>query len=134
MNVPTEWLAVRAFVLVRASHICEGCGASRADEVHHRQPRGMGGVSGAAEARANNPANLLALCLACHRFTEEEPAQARGRGWVVPHPTSSPLIPAKIVPIYGAGWYHLLGDLSYLPCEEWKAQKILRNYGLSGPS
>ena len=106
----------------------------RADEVHHRQPRGMGGVSRAAAERANNPSNLLALCLGCHRFTEEEPAEARARGWLVPHPLTPAIIPARLVPIYGAGWYFLLGNLSYMPCVEHAALSTLASYGLSGLS
>lgn len=113
MTVPREWLAVRTLVLVRAHQLCEGCGRYTADDVHHRQPRGMGGVHGGAALHANSPANLLALCRPCHDRTEDEPDAMRRLGWLVQHPYDAWSTPCRIKPIYGEAWWFLLPDLSY---------------------
>jgi hypothetical protein len=126
VNLPTEWLAIRAFVLVRASHICEGCGRAQADEVHHRQPRGSGGVHRAGARAANSPSNLIALCLACHRFAEDHRTEAERVGWIVRHGYNPPIVPAKIWTVNGPGWYYLLGDLTYLWCDEHAAVSTMR--------
>lgn len=117
MNIPTEFAAVRPLVIQRAHGLCEGCGAVPPTEVHHRQPRAMGGVHGDAVARANSPANLLALCVTCHRYTEDQPERARQLGWLVPHPTDPATVAARIYPIYGHGWYFLTPDLGYVLSE-----------------
>jgi hypothetical protein len=128
-----EWYAAKALALVRAHQLCEGCGTAFADDVHHRQPRGMGGVHGAAAREAHRGYNLLALCRRCHDLTEAEPALCRAQGWLVPHPIQVALIPALIVPIYGRAWYYLDAEFGYRPCNQHRANGILRGYGLVAP-
>jgi len=57
--------ALRRAVLARDRHRCQapGCRATRFLEVHHRRPRERGG--------ANDAANLITLCGACHRLLHE---------------------------------------------------------------
>lgn len=126
MTKAHEWLAIKALVLVRSHHICEGCGRALPDDVHHRQPRGMGGVFGHAAHVANSASNLLALCRPCHDFTEDQPTEARRRGWLVPHWTDSWSAPVDITPIYGRGWYYLLDDLSYRFAPDAEVRAFLR--------
>ena len=86
----------------------------------------MGGVHGHAAHVANSPSNLLALCRPCHDFTENEPLAARRLGWLVPHWQDAWSTPAKLVPIYGAGWWYLLDDLSYRVAPEAEVLAFLR--------
>ena len=79
----------RAKVQVKArSHgMCEGCGKfGKILQVHHRQARQMGGVSGEAADVANDVRNLLALCQACHDETEHAETWdlAEQLGWRIP--------------------------------------------------
>ena len=126
-----EWLAVKSLTLVRAHQVCEVCGALFADDVHHRQPRGMGGVHGAAARVANSAANLLALCRGCHDGIESNREEAQGLGRLVTHPLHSAFVPVLIKPIYGRGWYFLTGDFGYQRAEEWQVKKAQRVYGLT---
>lgn len=126
MTIVREWLAVRTLVLVRANQICEGCGRSQADEVHHRQPRGMGGVHGGAALHANSPANLLALCRVCHDRTEDQPEEMRRLGWLVPHYTDAWTTPAYLRLILGQAWWYLLPDLSYQRASDEDVAAFLR--------
>lgn len=114
MDIPTEFLAVRPLVILRAHGVCEGCGEVRADEVHHRQPRGMGGVHGAAAAVSNSPSNLLALCVRCHALTEEELEWAEEVGWRVPHPTVPAVKAALLYTVWGRDWFYLTHQLEYV--------------------
>jgi len=106
------WPAMRQFVWRRAHGICEGC-AWAGDQVHHRQPRGMGGVHGVAVAVAHSASNLLLLCGPCHRFTEDEPTAAQRLGWLVPHPTDPALVPAYLCTPNGVGWWLLDNNGDY---------------------
>ena len=87
--------------------VCEGCGMTGSPlDPHHRQPRGMGGVHGAARDLSDDPVNFLALCRwPCHAFTEHEPEAARRLGWVVPHPVDVSRVPAKLWTPQGYGWW-----------------------------
>jgi 5-methylcytosine-specific restriction enzyme A len=101
------WAIARTRVWERAQGSCEGCGSAGRD-VHHRQPRGMGGVrSLAAILAAHSLANLMLLCRACHDLTEQEPVMCRGIGWLVPHPTDPSCMPAYMRTVNGVGWYLL---------------------------
>lgn len=114
----------------RSGGMCEGCGG-RAHEVHHRQPRGMGGVKGRARDVAHSAANQLALCRTCHALTEHEPAACRRIGWLVPHPLDSAIIPAWIFTPQGIGWWQLLVDAGYRWVDELQAKETLELYGLT---
>lgn len=48
---------------------CESCGRSALD-IHHLEPRGMGG---SANGSKDVPDNLMALCRKCHIHTETNP-------------------------------------------------------------
>lgn len=125
-----EWLAAKALVLVRAHQVCEACGAFFADDVHHRQPRGMGGVHGAGACLANSAPNLLALCRPCHDAIESDREVAIGLGRLVTHPLHSAFVPVRIKPIWGEGWYFLTGDFGYQRAQAWQVDKARRVYGI----
>jgi hypothetical protein len=62
------WLEKRRQVLARTRGICEGCGARRAVEVHHRfYPRCDCLPGEPAWIRAEKLFDLAAVCLACHQ-------------------------------------------------------------------
>jgi 5-methylcytosine-specific restriction protein A len=84
--------AVAEFIIDRARGRCERCRAKRGQEIHHRQPRGMGGTR---DPKLNMPENLVFLCGDCHRWCESHRNEARDTGWLVPRPTD----PATVTPI-----------------------------------
>lgn len=88
---------------------CEGCGAFGSVQVHHRNPRGMGGVSRAAAERSNSPDNMLALCPRCHNETEDASTwrQCVGLGWRLLHGDDPASVPALIHTVQGYGWWFL---------------------------
>ena len=65
-------------VAVRSLGVCEKCGTARAEQMHHRQARGMGG----SKVR-NGAENLLHLCSPCHAWVEANPAASYENGWKV---------------------------------------------------
>lgn len=74
----------RNLVLRRCFAKCELCGAAPVQEIHHRIPRGMGGVAGEHAAVVESPANALGLCRGCHHWAERgDRAQAREWGIVL---------------------------------------------------
>jgi hypothetical protein len=76
----------------RAQGSCEACGRARGVQTHHRQARGMGGVSGIGLA-VNRPSCLIRVCLDCHSWIErQERSVARDLGLLVPRP----LVPAEV--------------------------------------
>jgi 5-methylcytosine-specific restriction endonuclease McrA len=52
------WQVLRASVLNRDAHVCQGCGATERLDVHHVIPLYRGGT--------NDPSNLISLCRECH--------------------------------------------------------------------
>lgn len=73
----------RQIVKARAHLRCERCGTSvkyEPSNVHHRNPRGMGGSS---NPEIHATANLLLLCIACHGWTESHRAEAYRLGYLV---------------------------------------------------
>lgn len=72
---------VRKIVVERSGGYCEGCAYHRADQIHHRRPRGMGGSSA---ADTNTASNALALCYGCHEGVESRRQAAEIYGWLVP--------------------------------------------------
>lgn len=76
-RIPDE---VRALITARSGGVCEGCGAARATEMHHRRFRSRGGDDSAD--------NLLHLCgwgnhTGCHGIAHSG-RQGALRGWAVP--------------------------------------------------
>lgn len=104
----------RATVLLRCYGFCEGCGLSSVQlDVHHRQARGAGGVSGTAAEVANSVQNLLALCRSCHDETEhaETWILTEQLGWRIPHWVPDPReVPALIYTVNGRAWWQLNED------------------------
>lgn len=67
---------LREGIIARAKGWCDACGRRMADpgkyEVHHRKLRTRGG--------GDSWANLLAVCLICHRWIHAEPTAATEAG------------------------------------------------------
>jgi 5-methylcytosine-specific restriction protein A len=107
---------VRLRVKLRADYHCEACGVDMltrsGGELHHRQPRGMGGRS---HPERHSPANLLFLCPGCHRDIEVYRAAAYGFGRLV-HRWLNPA--HQNVLIHGRGWVRLDADGSYAEVPE----------------
>jgi hypothetical protein len=102
----------------RRSHgMCECCGAwGRPLDVHHRQARQSGGVSGEASEIANGVGNLLACCRSCHDETEHhETWELTERiGWRIPKYVTEPrAVPALLHTVNGFAWWQLTSDLGY---------------------
>lgn len=81
----------RMWVWWRAGNTCERCGLdSISMDVHHRQPRGLGGSSDPA---INAVSNLVLLCRPCHAEIESARLAAIADGWLVPRPTDPVRVP-----------------------------------------
>lgn len=65
--------------------------------IHHRQPRGMGGSTDPLSA---SPANLLTLCgsgtTGCHGWVESHRTQAEALGFIVRHGIDPATVPVWI--------------------------------------
>jgi hypothetical protein len=115
---PRQWTFLAGAVIARerAQGRCEVCAAARDDQTHHRQPRGMGGVSRAGRS-VNSPAALLRLCTACHHRIEHQRTWAKGQGLLVPRPTDPASVPARLRTANGDGWYLLDAAGGYTWCD-----------------
>lgn len=88
--------------------LCEVCGDVPGTNMHHRQPRGMGGCP---EPYINEPSNLLWVCghgnsvPGCHAVIENGRTYAKAVGWLVPRPT-----PPIEVPVLRRGVLVYLDD------------------------
>lgn len=109
-------------VLARDMHCCVGCGRRVGGvrgvdwSVHHRMPRGSGGVGVKVRALFESPANALTLCgsgvSGCHGWVEANRDLARERGWLVSrHGVESPLTVPVVHGLFGTVW--LLDDGSW---------------------
>lgn len=65
---------------VRGHPSCERCGAAQPEQIHHRKPRRLGGTR---DPQANQPANLVAICAACHLAIETHRNRGYAAGWLV---------------------------------------------------
>lgn len=78
---PQFW--VKQEVQARWGGRCARCGGPGSN-IHHRQPRRMGG---SRDPRVNGPANLLWLCgtgtTRCHGWIESHRDAAREAGWLL---------------------------------------------------
>jgi hypothetical protein len=115
VRVDLDW--AKAQVKARSHGMCEGCGRyGLVLDAHHRQARGMGGVSGVEATIANSVTNLLALCRDCHNETEhaETWALTEGLGWRIPKWVPDPgAVPAWIYTVNGHAWWILTEDVGY---------------------
>lgn len=105
----------RRAALLRNNGLCEVCGAALATDVHHRQPRGMGGAHRERAARVNALSNALALCRGCHSRVEGDRATATAHGWLVPRNESPAATPALLNVWLGHGPVLLGDDATYTP-------------------
>lgn len=71
---------VRAQLMKRSSGVCEVCGNARAEEMHHRRPRGMGGSK---RTETNTASAGIHICSACHSMIERHRNIAMLCGWLV---------------------------------------------------
>ena len=108
----------RRDALLRNGGICELCGAARATDVHHRQPRGMGGARGQRAARVNALSNALALCRVCHDTVERDRPAAMSHGWLVPRHEDPAATPAFLDVWLGRGPVLLGDDGTYTPAHD----------------
>lgn len=84
--------SVLSIVHGRSERVCEMCGQSRAEEHHHRRPRGAGSTKREDSATASA---CLHLCRHCHRLAEGERNLAEACGWLVSQyesPADKPVI------------------------------------------
>ena len=85
---------VRAKIIERADGCCERCArGGRWFEVHHRSPRGMGGVDNEWTGLASNG---LLLCGRCHRWVEANRPESIEHGWLVQHGDDPELKPVLL--------------------------------------
>ncbi|GII87112.1 hypothetical protein Ssi03_51020 [Sphaerisporangium siamense] len=64
--------------------VCERCRRARSVEVHEPRMRSRG-------VDICDPAECVALCHPCHRWTHDHPAKATTEGWLIPsHDTTTP--------------------------------------------
>lgn len=87
--------AARAAVMESTQGRCAGCG-SKATEVHHRYPRGMGGTS---RVSVGGPWNGIPACSGCHAWAESHRERARDLGWLLRDP-----VPSRPWWCYPYGW------------------------------
>lgn len=111
----------RLKVLWRDCNGCVRCAEPlherRIFHTHHRRPRAMGGT---LREDANQPQNLISLCVICHDHIEKNRAEAYMKGWLVAQ-SADPLVVPVLVPYVDADgvvhreavWTYLTADFSY---------------------
>jgi len=99
----------RDLIRNRAKHGCEICGLTmHIGQIHHRQPRGMGGTR---KQSARSAANGLYVHSKCHLMIESERNRAYQMGWLV----RSGYEPASTEVLLWDGWFVLTVDGLRLP-------------------
>lgn len=93
-----QFYDVKPIVWTRDQGLCCSCW-ERADEYHHRQPRGMGGSS--RNTTIHSPAAILSFCRACHARAESERAWAEVNGYLVRRGVADP---AEVPVQYRSRW------------------------------
>ena len=83
---PISERTARVLVARRSGDMCEAGYDAPATEVHHRMNRSQGGTW--------NPANLLHLCSAHHRWITTSPRGAALKGWALPRGSDPAIEPA----------------------------------------
>jgi 5-methylcytosine-specific restriction protein A len=96
--------ATRALTYTREQGSCARCSVGRADELHHRLPRGMGGSSANPDAHALS--RTVWICRDCHRDIESNRTQALAQGWLIARGVDHP----SVVPLWYRGRWVLLDD------------------------
>lgn len=79
--------SVIAEAYARAGERCERCPQWIGDgrwAPHHRRPKGAGGSS---LPDTHTISNCLAVCVACHVWIHDNPAESEVAGWLLPHPS-----------------------------------------------
>lgn len=97
----------------RAQGRCERCGlyVDYGAQIHHRQPRGMGGTS---RKEIESAANGLYVHSGCHALIESNRKQARRTGFLVPMGYTPETYPVRL----WSGWWFLTEDGRRLPAPE----------------
>jgi hypothetical protein len=112
-----EFEQAKLLVRQRSYGMCECCGRwGQQLDVHHRQARQAGGVSGVAAEIANDVRNLLACCRSCHDETEHAQTWmlTEAIGWRIPKWVTDPLnVPALLHTVNGYSWWKLTQDNGY---------------------
>ena len=100
----------RELIQERADYRCEICGIRMAygGQIHHRQPRGMGGSRNKEIA---SPANGIYVHMNCHAMVESIRSRAYTMGWLVHRGRS---IGSQEVRLWD-GWFLLTDDGLRLP-------------------
>lgn len=108
LPLPVRFTDGAVVVRDRSGDVCEVCRGvrGRAAQTHHRQARGMGGVSRAGLA-VNRPSALIRVCLSCHAWIESYRDAAEALGLLVPRPGVPGEVPAWLHTAYGRGWFSL---------------------------
>jgi len=68
-----NWQTIRRKVLDRDAYRCRECGRAGRLEVHHKRPLKDGG--------SNALANLVTLCVCCHKATHKRPVSPERAEW-----------------------------------------------------
>lgn len=99
----------RDIIKERAGHACEICGLSMGlGQIHHRQPRGMGGTRLLSRSSA---ANGLYVHPKCHAMIESQRERAYTMGWLV----RTGYEPVATRVRLSDGWFLLTDDGQRLP-------------------
>jgi len=100
----------RLTIIARSRGRCERCGQrGYGMQIHHRQPRGMGGGS---TQEVRSAANGLYVHPSCHRWIESHRSYSLERGWLVPKATD----PSEYEVRIWSGWVLLSanGDVTQI--------------------
>lgn len=96
----------RDMIRMRSGHRCEICGAripKGEGQVHHRQPRGMGGTD---DPGKESVVNGLFVHPGCHRKIELNRTRALESGWLVRQSDDPGKVPVRLFD----GWWLLNAD------------------------